>query len=306
MNYKKAFIYFLFFLPFWWGINALASNLEDLWYLKEITQNPNILSARADQSIAQLKLSKVRTAEKIKDRLEDLKIEAQSMIVIEVDADYNAKILLEKKSRDLKSIASITKLMTALVIFDLDETYGQDLTIKISSKAISQDGLSELRTGNVFSVKNLLYRALVKSSNDATFALTQPIGETAFVDLMNIMAEKIGLKDTHFVNVTGLDPDGNEGKNISTARDLSLLAKYILEEHPEIFEITKTQDPQNTNEMLGEYPEIIGGKTGWTPIAGECLIIVSQKPKSQNHYISVVLGANNRFVQMRKILNALK
>jgi len=306
MNYKKAIVYFLIFLPFWWGVNVLASGLEDFWYLKEITQNPNILNARADQSILQLRLSKAKVEKRRREELESLEIRAESAIVIEVDSNHNAKILLEKNSKELRSIASITKLMTASVVFDLDETYDQDSLIKISSRAVSQEGLSGLRIGNVFSVKSLVSKALIESSNDSAFALTQPIGEEPFVDLMNILAEKIGLRDTHFVNVTGLDPDNGEGKNLSTVRDLSLLAKYILENYPEIFEITRTETPENTNELLGEYPEIVGGKTGWTPIAGECLIIVSKKPNSQSHYISVVLKAKDRFVQMSKILDVLR
>lgn len=306
MNYKKTVIYFLILLPFWWGANSLASSLEDFWYLEEITENPNILNAKANESISQLKLSKSRIYQKRKERLENLNIEAESAIVIEIDGDYNPKILLEKNSKDIKNIASITKLMTALVVFDLNETYNQGLAIKVSSEAASQEGLSGLRSGDILLVKDLLNRALIESSNDSAFALTQPIGESSFIDLMNIFAERIGLRDTYFRNPTGLDPDNGEKSNVSTARDLSLLAKHILEKHPRILEITRTKSSLNTNELLNEYSEIIGGKTGWTPMAGECLLIVSKKPNSYNYYISLVLKANNRFTQMSKILDALK
>ena len=147
---------------------------------------------------------------------------------------------------------------------------------------------------------------LVESSNDAAFAVTQPIGERAFAGLMNIYAKEIGLKNTRFFNSTGLEPNGE--RNTSTALDLLEISRYILQKHPEIFEITGDRRfvSQNTNKLLAEYPEIIGGKTGWMPSAGGCLLVVTKDPKEKNYYVSIVLGAKDRFAETRKILDILE
>ena len=151
---------------------------------------------------------------------------------------------------------------------------------------------------------------LIQSSNDAAFALTGRVGERAFVDLMNIYAGQMGLRHTGFINPTGLEPDNSSlPMNTSTAEELAVLAEYILEKEPEIFEITANKSyevlrpdgslhdfiPQNTNILLGEMPGIIGGKTGWSPAAGGCLLLIFEKPEGNGYYITVVLGADDRF-----------
>jgi len=172
------------------------------------------------------------------------------------------------------------------------------------------------------SVKNLLHIALIESSNDAAFALTEPIGKQGFVELMNLYSKKIELENTYFVNPTGLEPDKpEEPKNVSTVRDIVKLTKYILINYPQIFEITTNQSyqvlnldntfhhfiPQNTNELLREIPEIIGGKTGWGIEAGGCLLLVLDNPEEEGSYfISIVLGAKDRFAETRKLINALR
>ena len=157
----------------------------------------------------------------------------------------------------------------------------------------------------------------MESSNDAAYALTEPIGEEGFVDLMNLYAKDLGLKSTSFVNPTGLDPDDPlKPTNLSTAEDLVDLTKYILENYPQIFKITnmisynvltpeKTSHhfiEKNTNRLLTEFFQIVGGKTGWTPKAQGCLLIVLKNPKSEGYFINVVLGSKDRFADMRKII----
>jgi len=322
-KYKVLIISFLAFLPIWWGTNALNKNLEDFFLLQEISKNTNILNARITQNINQLELSKVR-AERIKeDRLANLEIEADSFIVADFRPNKEPQIIIEKNSDQARPIASLTKLMTALIVFDFNETYNSDQIITISKRSVEQEGSSlygNLRVGDRISVKNLMHKMLIESNNDAAFALADFITEKSFVDLMNQKTKDIGLRNTSFVNSTGLDPDFSGDKNISTAYDLVKLSEYILQNQKEIFEITINQNykvlrpngavhhfiAQNTNKLLPEYSEIIGGKTGWTPLAGECLLVVTEKPDNRGYYISIVLGASDRFVQMRKILNALK
>ncbi|HHE76437.1 MAG TPA: D-alanyl-D-alanine carboxypeptidase, partial [Candidatus Parcubacteria bacterium] len=220
-------------------------------------------------------------------------------------------------------IASVTKLMTSLVVFDLKETYNLNQIIKISKEAVSQEGDSRwggLKVGENLSVKNLLYMALIESNNDAAFALTEPVGEKAFVDLMNLNARKIGLKNTRFFNPTGLEPDDlSDPINYSSAYDLARLAEYILNNYPKIFEITENESisilkpdgslhhfiPENTNRLLEVVPGVIGGKTGWAPRASGCLVLVIKNPKKDGCFINVVLGSRDRFGDMKKIIEAL-
>lgn len=316
-------ISFILSLPFWWGMNILSENLEGFWFQQEMVKNPEILTASINQKILEKKIEKLELEKLREERFEELEIEARAAISVEVNKE-NEKILFEKNSQEPLAIASLTKLMTALVIFDLDETYDFSQLITITKEAVDQEGSSkygDLRAGESLSVETLIYIMLIESSNDAAFALTEPIGEKAFVELMNIYAEEIGLENTYFVNSIGLEPDNSsEPKNISTAKDFVKLTKYILENYPQIFEITTYQSyealkpdgtvhhfiAQNTNELLGEIPGIIGGKTGWGIEAGGCLLLVLEGSNSNTYFINIILGAKDRFAEMRKLISAIK
>jgi len=243
---KKIFlISLLVSLPFWWGINILAENLEDFWFQQKIVKNPEILTAAINQKILEKKIKRLELEKLQEERLENLEIEARAAISVEVDSKDKEKILFEKNSQKPLAIASLTKLMTALIVFDLDETYSPSQIIAITKEAVEQEGSSkygDLEVGENLSVEALLYTMLIESSNDAAFALTEPIGQQGFVDLMNLYARNLELENTQFVNSTGLEPDDSqEPKNLSTARDLVKLAKYVLENYPQIFETTANQ-----------------------------------------------------------------
>ncbi len=322
MRKNVLLISFVLSLPFWLGINTLAKNLEDFWYSQEIIKRPEILTASADQAILGLKVKETRKQKLKEEYFNNLEIESESAISVEVDNRGNEKVLFEKNPQKSLPIASLTKLMTALVIFDLDETYNFLQLIKITKEAVGQEGSSkygDLRVGESLLAKDLLYKMLIESSNDAAFALTEPIGKEAFVGLMNLYAKELGLENTHFVNPTGLESNTlEEPNNISTTRDLVKLARYIIENYPQIFEITTHQSyeflkpdgslhhfiAQNTNELLGEIPGIIGGKTGWEIEAEGCLLLIIKHPKG-NYFINVILGSNDRFAEMRKIIDIL-
>lgn len=320
---KILLVSFVLSLPFWWGINFLADNLENFWFQQELASNPALFTAQLNQQILEKKLEELKVERLQTQRLQELDIQAKAAISLKVDENGNEKILFEKNREEVLSIASLTKLMTALVVFDLDETYNPSQIITITQEAFSQEGQSkygDLRVGEKLSVETLLHIMLIESSNDAAFTLTELVGEKGFVDLINLYAKQIGLSNTQFVNPTGIEPDYPKGsRNTSTARDLVKLAKYILENYPQIFEITVKQFytvlkpdgsihhfiPQNTNELLGEFPEIIGGKTGWGPQAGGCLLLVLKNPKWESFYINVLLGAEDRFTEMRKLIEAI-
>lgn len=300
---KILLLSFILSLPFWWGMNTLADKLENFFFWQEIAENPQMLVANVSRII------KPKPIEILVDNLGDNTKAALSV-------DNKGKILFEKNSRDILPIASLTKLMTALVVFDLDETYDFTQLIEISKEAVEQEGASrygDLKQEDIFSLETLIHIMLIESSNDAAYAIGEVIGQEGFVELMNIYAQDIGLENTHFINLSGLESSDFQ-MNLSTSQDLVKLARYILKEHPEIFEITANTSyealnsdgslhhfiPQNTNELLKEYPEIIGGKTGWSPEAGGCLLLILKD--SDSYTINVVLGAYDRFEEMRKII----
>lgn len=321
---KILLISLILSLPFWWGMNILAKDVEDFWFQQKIVKNPEILTAAVSQKILERKIKELELEKLQEERLENLEIEARAAISVEVDSKDKERILFEKNSQKPLAVASLTKLMTALIVFDLDETYSSSQIITITKEAVEQEGSSkygDLEVGENLSVEALLYTMLIESSNDAAFALSQLIGQEGFVDLMNLYAKNLGLEKTYFVNPNGLEPDNlQEPKNLSTARDLVKLSKFILKNYPQIFEITANQSyevlkpddslhhfiPENTNKLLGEIPEIIGGKTGWGIEAGGCLLLVLDNPNSNKYYINIVLGAKDRFAEMRKLIDALK
>ncbi len=316
-NKKNVFsVSFLASLPFFLLLNFLAAKLPGFYFQEEA------LSADLSRKILGEQVEKLKIEREEKKRFENLDIEAKAALAVEFDQSGKEKILFKKNSDQTLTIASLTKLMTALVVFEMKEIYNPDQLIEISKEALVQEGASkygDLRPGEKLSAESLLAIMLIESSNDAAFALTEPLGEPRFVDLMNLYAQKIGLENTNFANPTGLEPeDPSEPKNLSTARDLFRLAKYILENQPEIFGITASQSylvftpqgeihhfiPRNTNELLGEIPGIIGGKTGWEVEAGGCLLLVL-KNRQGDYFINVVLAAPDRFSEMRKLINAI-
>ncbi|MBM3251006.1 MAG: D-alanyl-D-alanine carboxypeptidase, partial [Candidatus Nealsonbacteria bacterium] len=279
-------------------------------------------TAQLNQKIFEDELRKMNLVKEKRGLLAAIDIKANSVTSIEIDEQGNKIVLFEKNSAGIFPIASLTKLMTALVVFDLKGTYKPSQLITISREAVLQKGQSkygELVVGEKLSVEALLHIMLIESSNDAAFALTQPIGEEAFVSLMNIYTKNLELQNTNFINSTGLDPDNNQGiSNYSTGQDIVKIIEYILTNHPQIMEITLKQSyevlkpngslhhfiPQSTNELLSEIPEIIGGKTGWTIEANGCLLLVLDNSKG-GYFINIVLGSEDRFGDMRKIIKAL-
>jgi len=281
MKLKIFLISLLISMPFWWEMDVFSKNLEVFLFKNQI------LTAEVSQKIITEQTELLKSERERREYLENLKIDAKAAISVEIKDKNQERILFEKNSQEPLPIASLTKLMTALIIFDLTETYDFSQPISITK-----------------SVGDLLFIMLIESSNDAALALTEPIGEEGFVDLMNLYAKDIGLKDTLFVDSTGLDPG-----NISSVRDLVILARYIIDNYPQIFEITIHQQygtTTNTNKLLAEVPGIIGGKTGWTIEAGGCLLLVLENPNGSGYFINIILGSDDRFGEMRQLINAIK
>ncbi len=297
------------------GMNVFANYFTGFWYDLELAKRPELITASVNQGLMNRELADLKlTREKIANLK---KLPINSRVAISVQGDRE---LFSINPDDRVPFASITKLMTAVVVFD---NYELDLLVPISEKAVNQEGDSKygnLVIGEKLTVENLLYTMLIESSNDAAYALTEPVGYDAFIELMNFQAKKIGMNETYFVNPSGLEPDDPEKtKNYSTARDLIKLVNYILEKYPKIFEITTHNYYQilnpdgsvhhaiksNTNKLLEEFPEIIGGKTGYSPAAGECLLTIF-KDRQGRQYINIILGSRDRFGEMREIINTIQ
>ena len=308
-------------LPIFWGINILEKELRDFFYWREITENPQLLAAQANQLALEQKL---RDLKPFRNRsVPDLEIEAKSTISVLVDGKDKEKVLFEKESNQKLPIASLTKLMTAWVV--LEHYYDLSKEITISKLAANQYGdIRKLEEGKTFPAEYFLYPLLMESSNGAAFALAndyEGMTERDFVQLMSRETEKIGLNDTFFDNPTGLDPQESKTEmNYSTANDLVKFTKKLLEK-PLIWEILSLPryslyGPEliNTNGFLLDgsadwQDRIIGGKTGYTGEAGGCLLLVIKAPKAQGFLINIILGANgkeNRFEEMKKLVDWLK
>lgn len=219
--------------------------------------------------------------------------------VLIYDPELN-RILYEENAREVKHIASLTKIMTTIVaienIKDLDETI--TITNTMLSEIPSDASVAGLRVGDVVTYRDLLYASMLPSGADATTALAYGIsGSTAkYVELMNKKAQELNLKNTHFVNVTGLDTDGH----YSTAEDVLTFLLYAL--NNKLFkQIYTTRTYTLSNGLLvlstishyGDYgydlTHIIGSKTGFEEIAGLCMSAIIKV--NGKELILVTLGA---------------
>lgn len=231
---------------------------------------------------------------------------AASLTEIKNEKSY---VWLAQDAQKKLPVASLTKLMTALVVL---ENYDLNQKVTINEEVMKQEGVQGvLEVGQTLSVKDLLYIALIESSNRAAFALAQVSGEEKFVEKMNQRAGELGLLNTHFADSSGLSEN-----SYSSAQDITTLTQYLIKHYPLFSDIVrqKTYDIylsdgtlhhhlENTNKLLGVAPSVIGGKTGYTLIAKGCVMIIEQNEKNQDYSISVVLGADDRFQEVQKIIN---
>ena len=208
-------------------------------------------------------------------------------------------------------VASITKLMTAIIAF---EQLDMDRIITVSVENINVDGQgADLYQNEKIFASDLLKMLLIKSSNDAALSLAERAKERG-IDLifeMNKKALELGMINTHFN-----DPAGLSDEAFSTASDLVKLVNYT-RRYPELWEIMRNESLDipstdgkithhlvNTNKLLGVIPDIIGGKTGFTDGASGTMILVVEHEGSE--LVSVVLGTDDRFGETKKLIEWAK
>ena len=228
--------------------------------------------------------------------------------------DFNTGTMLAGfKENERVEPASLTKIMTAYLAFEaIQNRYLKlDQSLPVSEKAWKIEGSKMfIEPNKPVTVDELLHGLIIQSGNDASITLAEGIAgsEEQFADLMNKKAAKLGMKNTHYVNSTGL-PDP---QHYTTAQDLSILASALIRDFPldykrlySVKEYTYNKITQpNRNRLLWLDANVDGMKTGHTESAGYCLIASSKR--SETRLISVVLGAvseTSRAIESQKLLN---
>lgn len=239
--------------------------------------------------------------------------------------DVKEKRVLYKKNPDaVLPIASITKLMTTLLTYELFEP---DTETSLSIGSIRQLGDTGLFEGEAFRTIDLQKLALISSSNDAAYQLGASVGAalgerdpmTQFVTGMNIRAEELDLYSMQFYNTTGLDVSVSEPGAVGSARDVSFLMEYIILNYPEILAPTTNSAARvyntdgayhevfNTNDLVGDIPNLLGSKTGFTDLAGGNLTIAFDAGLNRPIIITV-LGStrDGRFTDVETLIEAVQ
>ena len=229
-------------------------------------------------------------------------VAGKSAVLMDVNT---GTVLYEKNAHEALAPASVTKVMTLLLIMEAldDGRIGWSDTVTASESAAAKGGSQVyLKVGETMSITDMLKSIAVSSANDCACAMAELIAgsEGAFTDLMNSRAKELGMNDTHFVNCTGLD-DSEEAKNHRTsAHDIAVMSRQLLKYHPKIKEFTTiwmdtirngTFGLSNTNKLIRFYPGATGLKTGFTSGAGYCLSASAERDGLE--LIAVVMGAES-------------
>lgn len=219
-----------------------------------------------------------------------------SYIVI---AGNDGNILEGENIHDVRSIASISKIMTAVIALEKGDYIDQWI---IGDEVTNVTGsMIWIQKGQQVSMRSLLYGLMLKSGNDAAVAIAYHVGGGSvarFVEMMNAKAEELGMEDTTFHNPNGMDVE--EEGNYSSAYDMALLMQYAMS-IPQFREIVSTQRYtsewgsrwKNSNKLLGSFEFCTGGKTGFTNKAGETLVTAAQNGEIE--YIIVTLAVPDRW-----------
>lgn len=223
-------------------------------------------------------------------------VSARSAILMD---ETTGRIIYDVHAHEKSRIASITKIMTAILAIESDEL---DKLVTVSANAAGTEGSSLfLKEGEKIKLEDLVYGLMLRSGNDAAVAIAEKVGGSldGFVWLMNQKAEEIGMQDTHFSNPHGLD---NTENHYSTAYDMAMLTRYAMqnETYVKISGTKVHRAPNSTenwnyvwrnkNKLLTElYEYATGGKTGYTKLAKRTL--VSTATKNNHHLIAVTINA---------------
>lgn len=236
------------------------------------------------------------------------RLSAEAYVLMDADT---GKVLVEHQADKRLAPASLTKMMTSYIISEEVEQgrLSEDDLVNISVKAWQKGGSKMfVREGTRVPLMDLLRGVIIQSGNDASIALAEHAAgsEEAFVDIMNQTAERMGMTNTQFLNATGWPAEGH----YSSARDMSILARAVIQDHPEHYELYQEKyfsyngiNQANRNRLLFRDDTVDGLKTGHTEEAGYCL--VASAVRRDMRLISVVMGTDSddaRAAETQKLL----
>lgn len=280
---------------------------------------------KAEQSkqVLDIRVEKVPTHQEEsmqkKNAFEGVILQAKSAIVWDV---VEQKVIFNKNADDPLPLASITKLMTALVAYELLDP---DEKVSITTSSLGTEGDSGLIDGERFTLENLTDLTLVTSSNDGATAIGAKAGRTIdadanaeaiFVEAMNVKAEELGLTKTYFKNSTGLDVSATEASAYGSARDVAHLMEYVVTHITDAVALTaldlakvKNTDgayhtAKNTNTYVSDIDGLIASKTGYTSLAKGNLVLAVNMGLNRP-VVVVVLGSSyeGRFLDAMELIN---
>lgn len=244
-----------------------------------------------------------------------LEVGGKSALLMELST---GKILYEKNAHEPLPPASVTKVMTMLLIMEAIDSgqIGWNDSVTASEAAAAKGGSQiYLKVGETMTVTDMVKSIAVSSANDCACAMAEHIAgsESAFVEKMNNRARELGMNDTHFVNCTGLDDDPNAKEHLTSAHDIAVMSRELMLHHPDIQKFTTIwMDTvrngefglSNTNKLIRFYPGATGLKTGFTSGAGYCLSATARRDGMD--LIAVVMGCattQERFAACKGMLD---
>ena len=245
----------------------------------------------------------------------ELDVAGKSALLMDI---ATGTVLYEKNAHELLAPASVTKVMTMLLIMeaiDSGKIKWED-TVTTSEAAAAKGGSQiYLKVGETMTVSDMVKSIAVSSANDCACAMAEHLAgsEAVFVEQMNQRAKELGMNDTNFVNCTGLDDDENAKNHLTSAYDIAIMSRELMKNHPNIQKFTTIWMDTvrggafglaNTNKLVRFYPGATGLKTGFTSAAGYCLSATAQRDGLG--LIAVVMGAESsqqRFAACKSMLD---
>jgi D-alanyl-D-alanine carboxypeptidase (penicillin-binding protein 5/6) len=244
---------------------------------------------------------------RISAKLSKPEITAKSSFVYDTSSK---EVLFEKNPTKKLPMASLTKIMTAIVAL---ENKRKDDSYYVNRESLVGENSMGLEEGETLSLEELLYGLILMSGNDAaeTLASNYPGGRENFIKAMNNKARSLGLLNTNFTNPSGLEGDGDQH---TTAYDLVVITRYATVNFPLFSKVSQTFQKEieetathkayfleNETNLITSYPGVKGVKTGYTPEAGLCLVTYLDYKGHQ--IIGVILGSENRRQEMKDLLD---
>lgn len=248
-------------------------------------------------------------AEASNGEIDQLTISAKSAYFVDIDT---GQVVYQKNPHDRLPIASLTKVMTVILTME-NKKLDDEVSISQQAADMEPDHM-ELIAGEKLSVRELLDGIFLVSANDAAEALAENVfgNRDKFIKTMNDKASQLGMKDSLFINPTGLEEDNRE--QYSSAYDVALMSRYAIKQFPQLVEISSQpfifipQTPTHQDytlysgiNLLTTYPGVLGFKTGYTPEAG--LTLITFASKNGHQVLGVILGSGDRRGEAKELLD---